>query len=41
MNKIAKKYLVAKYTRKDVKNAAIKALRDKEGINVQIGGERN
>lgn len=38
MNKIAKKYLVEKLTRKEVKDAAIKALRDKDGINVQIGG---
>lgn len=38
MNKIAKKYLVEKLTRKEVKDAAIKALRDKDGINIQIGG---
>lgn len=38
MNKIAKTYLVEKLTRMEVKDAAIKALRDKEGIHVQVGG---
>lgn len=38
MNKIAKTYLVEKLTRMEVKDAAIKALRDKEGIHVQMGG---
>lgn len=39
MNKIAKTYLVEKLTRMEVKDAAIKALRDKEGIHVQVGGK--
>lgn len=38
MNKIAKTYLVEKLTRMEIKDAAIKALRDKEGIHVQVGG---
>lgn len=38
MNKIAKTYLVEKLTRMEVKDAAIKALRDKEGIHIQVGG---
>mgnify|MGYP003300924992 FL=1 len=38
MNKMAKTYLVEKLTRMEVKDAAIKALRDKEGIHVQVGG---
>ena len=38
MNKNAKKYLVEKLTRMEVKNAAIKALRDEEGIHIQVGG---
>ena len=38
MNKIAKTYLVEKLTRMEIKDAAIKALRDKEGIQVQVGG---
>lgn len=41
MNEIAKTYLVEKLTRMEVKNAAIKALRDEEGIHIQVGGERN
>lgn len=39
MNEIAKIYLVEKLTRTEVKDAAIKVLRDKEGIHVQVGGE--
>ena len=39
MNKIAKTYLVEKLTRTEVKDAAIKVLRSKEGIHVQVGGE--
>lgn len=38
MNEIAKTYLVEKLTRMEIKDAAIKALRDKEGIHVQVGG---
>ena len=38
MNKIAKTYLVEKLTRMEVKDAAIKALRNKEGIHVQVEG---
>lgn len=38
MKKIAKTYLVEKLTRTEVKDAAIKALRDKEGIHIQVGG---
>lgn len=38
MNKITNTYLLEKLTRKEVKVAAIKALRDKEGIHIQIGG---
>ena len=38
MNKIAVKYLAEKLTRMEVKDAAIKALRDKEGIHIQVGG---
>lgn len=38
MNKIAKTYLVEKLTRMEVKDAAIKALRNKEGLHVQVGG---
>lgn len=41
MNEIAKRYLVEKLTRIEVKDAAIKILRDKEGIHAQVGGERN
>lgn len=39
MNKIAKTYLVEKLTRTEVKDAAIKVLRSKEGIHVQVGGK--
>lgn len=39
MNKIAKTYLAEKLTRMEVKDAAIKALRDKVGIHVQVGGK--
>ena len=38
MNKIAKTYLVEKLTRMEVKDAAIKAIRDKEGIHILVGG---
>ena len=38
MNEIAKRYLVEKLTRIEVKDAAIKILRDKEGIHAQVGG---
>lgn len=38
MNETANRYLKEKLTRMEVKEAAIKALRDKEGISVQIGG---
>lgn len=38
MNKIAKTYLVEKLTRTEIKDAAIKVLRSKEGIHVEIGG---
>lgn len=38
MNKIAETYLIEKLTRTEVKDAAIKALRDKEGIYIQVGG---
>lgn len=38
MNKIANTYLVEKLTRMEVKDAAIGALRDKEGIHVQVVG---
>ena len=38
MNEIAKTYLIEKLTRMEIKDAAIKALRDKEGIHVQVGG---
>lgn len=41
MNKIAVTYLAEKLTRMEVKDAAIKALRDKEGMHIQVGGERN
>ena len=41
MNEIAKTYLVEKLTRMEVKDAAIEALRNKEGLHVQMGGERN
>lgn len=41
MNKIARTYLVEKLTRTEIKDAAIKVLRSKEGIHIQIGGERN
>lgn len=38
MNKIAKTYLVEKLARTEIKDAAIKVLRRKEGIHVQVGG---
>ncbi|MBR4356313.1 MAG: hypothetical protein IKQ00_00155 [Butyrivibrio sp.] len=38
MNKIAKTYLMEKLTRTEIKDAAIKVLRSKEGIYVEIGG---
>lgn len=38
MNEIAKTYLVEKLTRTEIKDAAIKLLRNKEGIHVQVGG---
>lgn len=38
MNKIAVTYLAEKLTRMEVKDAAIKALRDKEGMHIQVGG---
>ena len=38
MNKIAKTYLVEKLKRTEIKDAAIKVLRSKEGIRVDIGG---
>lgn len=38
MNKIAKTYLVEKLKRTEIKDAAIKVLRSKEGIRVKIGG---
>lgn len=38
MNKIAKTYLVEKLKRTEIKDAAIKVLRSKEGIRVEIGG---
>ena len=38
MKEIAKLYLVEKLTRTEVKDAAVKALRDKEGLHVQVGG---
>lgn len=38
MNEIAKTYLVEKLTRTEIKDAAIKLLRSKEGIHVQVGG---
>lgn len=41
MNKIAKTYLVEKLKRTEIKDAAIKVLRSKEGIRVEIGGERS
>lgn len=41
MNKIAKTYLAEKLTRTEIKDAAIKVLRSKEGIHFEVGGERN
>ena len=38
MNKIAKTYLMEKLARTEIKDAAIKVLRSKEGIRVEIGG---
>lgn len=38
MNKIAKTYLVEKLKRTEIKDAAIKVLRSKEGIRVEIRG---
>lgn len=38
MNEITKTYLKEKLTRTEVKDATIKALRDKEGIHVQVEG---
>lgn len=38
MNKIAKTYLVEKLKRTEIKDAAIKVLRSKEGIRAEIGG---
>lgn len=38
MNEIAKIHLVEKLTRTEIKDAAIKALRSKEGIHFQVRG---
>lgn len=38
MNKITKTYLAEKLTRTEIKDAAIKVLRSKEGIHFEVGG---
>jgi hypothetical protein len=38
MDKIAMKYLAEKFRRTEIKEAAIKAARDKEGLHIQVGG---
>lgn len=38
MNKIVKTYLAEKLTKTEIKDAAIKLLRSKEGIHLEVGG---
>lgn len=38
MDKIAMIYLAEKFRRTEIKEAAIKAARDKEGLHIQVGG---
>lgn len=38
MNKIVMQYYKEKYKREEIKEAAVKATRNKEGLHIQVGG---
>lgn len=38
MNKVVMQYYIEKYKREEIKEAAVKAIRNKEGLHVQVGG---
>lgn len=38
MNKVVMQYYIEKFKREEIKEAAVKATRNKEGLHVQVGG---
>lgn len=38
MNKVVMQYYKEKYKREEIKEAAVKATRNKEGLHIQVGG---